>query len=74
VVVQVFVAVRNLLGNLRHVAAATASGGDKTSEVLSSILHGENLWSDLNWLCLAMTLLKRVRAKTFSRVKTYDHR
>jgi hypothetical protein len=34
------------------------SGGDSTSEVQGPTLQGENLRSDLNWLCLAMTLLK----------------
>jgi hypothetical protein len=33
-------------------------GGDITGEVQSPTLHGENSRSSLNWLCLAMTLLK----------------
>jgi hypothetical protein len=35
-----------------------ASGGDSTGEVQSPTLQDENLRSGLNWLCLAMTLLK----------------
>jgi hypothetical protein len=39
-----------------------------------SKLQGENQMSDLNLLCLAMTLLKALFliAQTFFRVKTYD--
>jgi hypothetical protein len=33
-------------------------GGDCTGEVQSSIFQGENPRSSLNWLCLAMFLLK----------------
>ena len=35
-----------------------ASGGDITGEVQSLALQGENPRSGINWLCLAMTLLK----------------
>jgi hypothetical protein len=35
-----------------------ASGGDCARGVQSPTLQGENLRSDLNWLCLAMALLK----------------
>jgi hypothetical protein len=49
---------RNLLGDLLLIATASASGGDNISEVQSSILQGKNLRSGLNWMCLAMTLLK----------------
>uniref|UniRef100_A0A8R7TJU1 Uncharacterized protein n=1 Tax=Triticum urartu TaxID=4572 RepID=A0A8R7TJU1_TRIUA len=35
-----------------------ASGGDCTGEVQSPTSQGENVRSSLNWLCLAMTLLK----------------
>jgi hypothetical protein len=34
------------------------SGGGSTGEVHSLIFQGENPRSRLNWLCLAMTLLK----------------
>jgi hypothetical protein len=34
------------------------NGGDNTGEVQSLIFQNENLRSDLNWLCLAMFLLK----------------
>jgi hypothetical protein len=34
------------------------SGGDCTGEVQSLIFQGENLRPGLNWLCLAMALLK----------------
>jgi hypothetical protein len=34
------------------------SGGGSTGEVHSLIFQGENPMSRLNWLCLAMTLLK----------------
>jgi hypothetical protein len=39
------------------------SEGDIIREVQSPILQGENPWSDLNWLCLAMTLLKALFCK-----------
>jgi hypothetical protein len=67
-VVQVFVAMRNLLGDLWLVAAASISGSNNTWEVLSHTFQGKNLRSGL---CLAMDLLK-AWARTFSRVKTYD--
>jgi hypothetical protein len=35
-----------------------ASGGDSIGEVQSFIFQGENPRSGLNWLCLAMSLLK----------------
>jgi hypothetical protein len=73
-VIRVFVVSRNLLGDLWLVAAALASGGDSSGEVQSPTLPGENPRSGLNWLYLAMTLLKVLfsLARTFSRVKTYD--
>jgi hypothetical protein len=33
-------------------------GGNSTGEVQGPTLQGENLRSGLNWLCLAMVLLK----------------
>jgi hypothetical protein len=35
-----------------------ASGGDSTGKVQSPTLQGENPRPGLNWLCLAITLLK----------------
>jgi hypothetical protein len=47
------------------------SGGDSTGEVQSLTLQGENPKSGLNWLCLAMSLLKALFCEeTFSKVKT----
>jgi hypothetical protein len=48
------------------------SGGDSTGEVQGPTLHGENLRSGLNWLCLAIALLKALFCERglFSRVKT----
>ena len=68
------VELRNLLGDLLLGAAAMASGGDSTGEVQGPNFQGENLRSGLNWLCLAMTLLKALllRVWIFFRVKTYD--
>jgi hypothetical protein len=43
VVVQVFVTIRNLFGDLWFIAAASASGADDTGEVPSPTLQGENL-------------------------------
>jgi hypothetical protein len=57
-VVWVFVTMRNLLGDSWIVVAASASGGKSTGEVQSPTLQDENPRSDLNWLCLTMTLLK----------------
>jgi hypothetical protein len=57
-VVRVFVTMRNLLGDSWIVVAASASGGKSTGEVQSPTLQDENPRSDLNWLCLTMTLLK----------------
>jgi hypothetical protein len=47
------------------------SGGDSIGEVKSYTLQGENPMSGLNWLCLAITLLKALFlwARIFSRVK-----
>jgi hypothetical protein len=36
----------------------SASWGDNIGEVQSPTFQGENPRSDLNWLCLAMALLK----------------
>ena len=73
-VVRFLVELRNLLGDLLLGAAAMASGGDSTGEVQSPNYKGENLRSGLNWLCLAMTLLKALFlcVRPFFRVKTYD--
>jgi hypothetical protein len=49
---------RNLLGDSCLLAATSASGGDNTGEVKSLTLLGDNPRSDLNWLYLAMVLLK----------------
>jgi hypothetical protein len=49
-----------------------ASEGKDTKEVHSLTFQGENPRFSLIWLCLAMTLLKALRAETFFRVKTYD--
>jgi hypothetical protein len=48
------------------------SGGDGTGEVQGLILQGENPRSGLNWLCLAIALLKALFCERglFSRVKT----
>jgi hypothetical protein len=48
------------------------SGGDSTGEVQGPTLQGENPRSDLNWLCLAIVLLKTLFCERglFSRVKT----
>jgi hypothetical protein len=48
------------------------SGGESTGEVQGPTLEGENLRSGLNWLCLAMVLLKVLfyERGLFSRVKT----
>jgi hypothetical protein len=37
---------------------ASTSGGDNIGEVQSPTSEGENIRSGLNWLCLAMVLLK----------------
>jgi hypothetical protein len=41
---------------------------------MSDFSKGENPRSGLNWLCLAVALLKALllKGRTFSRVKTYD--
>ena len=54
-VIGAFVAMRNLLG-VSGFIAATCKWGDNTCEVQG--LTFENLRSSLNWLCLAMALLK----------------
>jgi hypothetical protein len=48
------------------------SGGDRTGEVQGPTLQGENPRSGLNWLCLAIVLLKALfcECRLFSRVKT----
>jgi hypothetical protein len=43
---------------IRDLKQRYASGSDYTREVQSLTSHGENLRSDLNWLCLAISLLK----------------
>ena len=55
--VKVYVLVRNLLGVL-GLQQQYESGGGSTCEVQSPSIQDENLRSGLNWLCLAMTLLK----------------
>jgi hypothetical protein len=49
-----------------------ASEGDSTGEVQGPALQGVNPRSGLNWLCLAIALLKALFCKhgLFSRVKT----
>jgi hypothetical protein len=73
-VVRVMVAKRFWLHDLWLGAAASASGGDNTWEIHSQNLQGEYTRSGLNWLCLAMALLKILflRARNFFWVKTYD--
>jgi hypothetical protein len=44
-----------VIRNLEH---RYASGGDHTREVHSITFQGENSMSGLNWLCLAIFLLK----------------
>ena len=56
-VIGVFVAMRNLLGVSDFVAAVCKWGGS-TCAVQSFISQGENPRSGLDWLCLAMVLLK----------------
>jgi hypothetical protein len=51
---------------IRDLEKLHASGDDCTGEVHSLILQGKNPRSDLNWLCLAMSLLKAL----FFRVRT----
>jgi hypothetical protein len=58
IVVKVFVAIRNFLGDLWLVAATSASGGSSVRAVQSPALQDENPRSDLNWLCMAIALLK----------------
>jgi hypothetical protein len=43
--------------------AAMESGDANTGEVQSLNLDGEDLRSDLNWLCLSITLLKALFCK-----------
>jgi hypothetical protein len=57
-VVRVFVAMSNLLGDSWLIEAALASVGGSTWEVQCPTLQGKNLRSSLNWLCLAIILLK----------------
>jgi hypothetical protein len=57
-VVRVMVTMRFWLGDLRFGVATSACRGDSTGEVHSLNLQDENPRSDLNWLCLAVTLLK----------------
>jgi hypothetical protein len=57
-VVQVFVAMRNLLGDSGLVAEASASGGNRIGEVQRTTLQDENPRFGLKWLCLAMAFLK----------------
>jgi hypothetical protein len=68
--IRVFVMMRNLLGDLWLVAAASGSGGDSTGGIQSPTLQDENPRSDLSWLCMAMALLKALFlwVMTFSRV------
>jgi hypothetical protein len=49
-----------------------ASGGDGTGEVQGPTLQGENPRSGLNWLCLAIALLRALFCERglFSGVKT----
>jgi hypothetical protein len=48
------------------------SGADSTGEVQGPTLQGENSRSGLNWLCLAIALLKALfyECGLFSKVKT----
>jgi hypothetical protein len=58
--VQVYALLRDLLGVLGFAAAHQqyASGGGNTGEVQSLTFQDVNPRSGINWLCLAMTLLK----------------
>jgi hypothetical protein len=53
-----------------------ASGADSTGEVQSPTLQSENPRSGLNWLCLAMTLLKTLFCErglsSWCKPKIYD--
>ena len=55
--IGVSVAMRNLL-ELQEAEQRLVSGGNITGEVQSPTSQGENPSPDLNWLCLAMLLLK----------------
>jgi hypothetical protein len=57
-VVGVMVMMRFWLGDLLFGAAASGCGSDSIGEVHSLNLQGENPRSNLNWLCLAVPLLK----------------
>jgi hypothetical protein len=71
--VRLFALLRDLFG-IAGFVAAYASGGDNTSEVQSLSFQGENPRSNINWLCLAIALLKALffRATTIFVIKIYD--
>jgi hypothetical protein len=55
---SIFVAMRNLFGDSWLIVAASTSRGDSIGEVQSPTIEGETPRFGLNWLCLAMVLLK----------------
>jgi hypothetical protein len=50
--------IEELVSRFMTLSSNMDSGGNSTSKVQGPTLQGENLRSDLNWLCLAMILLK----------------
>jgi hypothetical protein len=62
-VVLVFVAMRNLLGDLWLVVVALECGGGSIGAVQRPTLQGKNPKSGLNWLCLTIALLKALFCK-----------